>query len=403
MWPNAVEPGVLERVRREEPGEQTRPSCRTRRVRSAAALDAERAARPPCRRRRRCRYGRRAGPGGRPRRGAGRSRRSPSCRSPRPGRARDDRRPTRDDRNRCSHRSTMRLTPVRRVRAAIDVDHRLQLGEDTRPLGRRRASRRRRSSIGRTLACGVGDEPWRIGGCADARGVVIADRPARRRSIEPIVVDAPGARRGASSASSRTASATPICGRSQTGTGARRSRCCSVTRAPGIVDAVGDGVDACRAGRSACSSRGRCPCGIVRIVRARAAAAMRPRMGCSRTALRTARGRPLPARCRSDRSRPIRSCTRRRPCPVPDGLDLDAGVPARVRRLDRHRRGGQHRAGPRPGDTVAVIGLGGIGLSALQGAQARRGGADDRDRPRGGQARDRRAARRNRRGRRDGR
>jgi S-(hydroxymethyl)glutathione dehydrogenase/alcohol dehydrogenase len=53
----------------------------------------------------------------------------------------------------------------------------------------------------------------------------------------------------------------------------------------------------------------------------------------------------------------------------PEGDRLRAGVAARLRRDHRLRRGDQHGAGPE-GSHVAVIGCGGVGLNAVQGALA---------------------------------
>ena len=43
-------------------------------------------------------------------------------------------------------------------------------------------------------------------------------------------------------------------------------------------------------------------------------------------------------------------------------------LPARLRRHHRGRRGGQRRQAARPGASVAVVGAGGVGLNAIQGA-----------------------------------
>ena len=46
-----------------------------------------------------------------------------------------------------------------------------------------------------------------------------------------------------------------------------------------------------------------------------------------------------------------------------------SGLPAGLRRHGRHWRGAQHRASCGPGDSVAVFGCGGVGLSVVQGAK----------------------------------
>ena len=54
--------------------------------------------------------------------------------------------------------------------------------------------------------------------------------------------------------------------------------------------------------------------------------------------------------------------------PLPDDLPARPRLPARLRRHHRGRRRGEHRPRCRPGASVAVIGAGGVGLNAIQGA-----------------------------------
>ena len=64
-----------------------------------------------------------------------------------------------------------------------------------------------------------------------------------------------------------------------------------------------------------------------------------------------------------------------------------AGRAGRLRGHDRRRRGAQHRAGCGPGQSVLVVGLGGVGLSVLQGARLAGAGRGHRGGPVAGQAR----------------
>ena len=53
---------------------------------------------------------------------------------------------------------------------------------------------------------------------------------------------------------------------------------------------------------------------------------------------------------------------------IPDDVPLEGGRADRLRRAHRRRRGHEHRRHPQ-GDTVAVIGCGGVGLNVIQGAR----------------------------------
>ena len=240
----------------------------------------------------------------------------------------------------------------------------------------------------------VGREPWTHGRIRrDEDATIESARGGRRRARRARADRADRRRRPAparsSSASSPTACAIPTSGRSSTATGARRSRCCSATRAAGIVEAVGRRRRRTSRPATPCCSPGRCPAG-----RAPRAVRGRPRR-CAHAWEQPPRLHTLPTGAADRdtvdrrRSRPTPWCMRRRssPCPrtsssTPRACSVAApppGVGAAV-----------NTARVPPGDTVAVIGLGGIGLSALPGAHGSPGPTRiDRDRSRGRQARDR--------------
>ena len=135
----------------------------------------------------------------------------------------------------------------------------------------------------------------------------------------------------------------------------------------GIVEEVGDGVETPVAGRSRSCWPGRCPAAV----RSRAAAASRaaaPTRGCSRRALpRAGRRAALGTLSLGDPRHPHRRA-RRAGDPDAGRAAARAQLPARLRRLHRRRRRDRDGAGAAR-RRVAVIGLGGIGLAALQGAR----------------------------------
>ena len=110
----------------------------------------------------------------------------------------------------------------------------------------------------------------------------------------------------------------------------------------GIVEAVGPGVTGARARRAGPADVGdavrRLP-----VVRPRPAPALRARAGTSRRGCARRTGRPSPARSRSAPSPPTWWCTRRRRWRSHAGLDPLAACLLGLRRVDRRRRGREHR------------------------------------------------------------
>ena len=121
-------------------------------------------------------------------------------------------------------------------------------------------------------------------------------------------------------------------------------------------------------------------------VPARRAPPMRTRTAPTAAHAPDDRRRPHRGAVAAARSPPIRSSRSRRSMPMPDDDPAVPRVPARMRGLDRGRRGAPDRERCGPAPRVAVIGLGGIGLAALQGAEDRRRDAVDRGGRRAGEA-----------------
>ena len=218
---------------------------------------------------------------------------------------------------------------------------------------------------------------WRSAQMRDARGVVVAAPGVRRAASSPSRSIRPAPARSWS-ASTPTACATPTSGPSSTATGARRSRCCSATRAPASwrrsarasttwrpatrAPGLGGPVRAC-AGVPAGPPR-RCAHGWEQPPRLHA-----PTGGAGRHALDRNAGHPHGGPRRAGHSRARRTRPRR--------------LPARVRCIDRARGGAEHR----PGVARRHGRGGGTGWyrpRRVAGCAHGRRRAADRDRPRRG-------------------
>ena len=197
-----------------------------------------------------------------------------------------------------------------------------------------------------------------------------ASTPAHDRGAR---AGAAAGRRAASCASPRPGSATPT-SRSSTARGRGRCRWCSATRQPGSSRPSGRESPTSRAGDhvvlSFVPSCGLCAecaggepilCGGGRGERrGRAARRRAPLLGGRQRAVH----HHLGVSAFSERIVVARSLgRRRRSCRAA----RDRGA-LRLRGRHRRRRGAQHRRDVRPGDSVAVFGLGGVGLAAVMGA-----------------------------------
>ena len=199
----------------------------------------------------------------------------------------------------------------------------------------------------------------------------------------------------------RAASAIRISGRSTTGTGEHRSRCCSATREPASSRRSATGsrrprsaIPSCWPGRCPCGTCGPCRRGVPRrcshawtqpprVRRARDAAPLAGTLSlgtlATHTVVHAAQAIPMPPEL------PLRSG-----CLLGCGVSTGVGAATQTAKVW-------------PGARVAVIGLGGIGLAALQGAKIAGRRAADRRGHRGAEAGLGEAVRGDRHGRRIGR
>ena len=337
-----VHAGVLQRVHREEPAQQARLHVGDAGPVRDRALDAERP------------FGGRAvvehrvgvsdQQDARPAARLPAVRRADRRAAARPGRARGWRRSTSQPnaRNRSLAAIDDLVHTGGRVRAAVDVDHRLQLGQVLRRARAATRSRRLRTSIRRTLACGSAANH---GGWGDARGTRSGHRGTGRARPHR-------AHRGGSA-------------RSRGGAGPhRRQRCLPLGPVGDRTRQLGLAVpDAARPRGAPASSRRPAKASITSRPETascwpgRFPAAPAPRAGGaapvdaitggnSRARLHTTDGRPLVGTLSIGGLATHTVVQAPQVIPVPAGTRSGGRVPARVWRLHRDRCGDQHRPGP---------------------------------------------------------